>query len=143
MIAINNISQHYGSSQILWELDLQISTGSCTCIMGRNGAGKTTLLKCLMGLLRISSGEILLEGVPLHTKAAEDRAPAGLGYVPQGRRLWRSLTVDEHLKLVAVRGASWTPERIYSTFPRLAERRSNLGSHFRAASSSCSPCAAR
>ena len=122
MIAINNISQHYGSSQILWELDLQISTGSCTCIMGRNGAGKTTLLKCLMGLLPISSGEILLEGVPLHTKAAEDRAPAGIGYVPQGRDIFPLLTVEENLRIgLGVRKdkAKHLPGKIFELFPVL------------------------
>ena len=66
MIALKKVNQLYGGTQILWDLDLDIEPGSCTCIMGRNGVGKTTLLKCLMGLLPISSGEILYDGKPLH-----------------------------------------------------------------------------
>ena len=111
MIAINKISQHYNSSQILWDLDLQISAGSCTCIMGRNGVGKTTLLKCLMGLLPISSGEILLEGEPLHNRHAEARAPAGIGYVPQENlRIGLPIRKDK---------ARVLPEKIFELFPVL------------------------
>ncbi|MCJ8339104.1 MAG: urea ABC transporter ATP-binding subunit UrtE [Pseudomonadales bacterium] len=122
MIAINKVSQHYNSSQILWDLDLQISAGSCTCIMGRNGVGKTTLLKCLMGLLPISSGEILLEGEPLHNRNAEARAPAGIGYVPQGRDIFPLLSVEENLRIglpVRKDKARVLPEKIFELFPVL------------------------
>ncbi len=122
MIAINKVSQHYNSSQILWDLDLQISAGSCTCIMGRNGVGKTTLLKCLMGLLPISSGEILLEGEPLHNRHAEDRAPAGIGYVPQGRDIFPLLSVEENLRIglpIRKDKARQLPEKIFELFPVL------------------------
>lgn len=99
MIQINQLNQRYGGSQILWDLNLEIKAGSCTCIMGRNGVGKTTLLKCLMGLLPTESGEILLDGKPLHNKPAELRAPAGIGYVPQGRDIFPQLTVEENLRI--------------------------------------------
>ncbi|NQZ31287.1 MAG: urea ABC transporter ATP-binding subunit UrtE [Oceanospirillaceae bacterium] len=130
MIAINKINQLYGSSQILWDLDLQIEQGSCTCIMGRNGVGKTTLLKCLMGLLPISSGEILLEGVPMHNKLAEDRAPAGIGYVPQGRDIFPLLTVEENLRIaLPVRRdkAKQVPDKIFELFPVLHDMLARRG----------------
>ena len=68
MIAIKGLNQLYGGTQILWDLDLDVVTGQCTCIMGRNGVGKTTLLKCLMGLLPVKSGEILFDNTPIQTK---------------------------------------------------------------------------
>ncbi|MEM1162520.1 MAG: ABC transporter permease, partial [Pseudomonadota bacterium] len=92
-----------------------------------NGMGKTTLCKTIMGLEPVASGSISFNGQSLAGRAPAEIARMGIGYVPQGRRLWRSLTVDEHLKLVATPG-SWTPERVYGTFPRLAERRTNGGS---------------
>ncbi len=136
MIAINNVNQLYGGTQILWDLNLDIKAGSCTCIMGRNGVGKTTLLKCLMGLLPISDGEILLEGEALHSRSAEYRAPAGIGYVPQGRDIFPMLTVEENLRIGLpirkkrvgnVSGASpdsspnEIPEKIFELFPVLKE----------------------
>jgi urea transport system ATP-binding protein len=122
VIAINNVSQRYGGAQILWDLNLQISAGSCTCIMGRNGVGKTTLLKCLMGLLPISSGEILLEDEPLHTRQAEARAPAGIGYVPQGRDIFPLLSVEENLRIglpIRKDRAKQLPQKIFELFPVL------------------------
>ena len=98
-------------------------------VVGRNGMGKTTLCNAIMGLVRAASGSIRFAGEELIGRAPADIARLGIGYVPQGRRLWRSLTVDEHLRLVAgERRGAWTIERIYDTFPRLAERKSNAGS---------------
>ena len=98
-------------------------------MVGRNGMGKTTLCNAIMGLVRASSGSIRFAGEELIGRAPADIARLGIGYVPQGRRLWRSLTVDEHLRIVAgERRGAWTIERIYDTFPRLAERKSNAGS---------------
>jgi urea transport system ATP-binding protein len=122
MISINQLNQRYASSQILWDLDLEITQGSCTCIMGRNGVGKTTLLKCLMGLLPISGGEILLEGTALHKKPAQARAPAGIGYVPQGRDIFPLLSVEENLRIgLAIRKdkSKHLPEKIFELFPVL------------------------
>ena len=128
MIAINQVSQLYGGTRILWDLDLHIEKGSCTCIMGRNGVGKTTLLKCLMGLLPISDGEILLNGDPLHKRNAEARALAGIGYVPQGRDIFPMLTVEENLRIgLPVRkqrvpgDSGEIPEKIFELFPVLKE----------------------
>ena len=124
MIDISKVNQRYGGTQILWHLDLAIKPGSCTCIMGRNGVGKTTLLKCLMGLLPIESGEILLEGEALHTKPAQFRAPAGIGYVPQGRDIFPTLTVEENLRIglpIRKDKAKQIPEKIFELFPVLKE----------------------
>ncbi|AQQ66702.1 urea ABC transporter ATP-binding subunit UrtE [Microbulbifer agarilyticus] len=124
MIRIEKLNQKYGGTQILWDLDLNIEKGSCTCIMGRNGAGKTTLLKCLMGLLPASSGQILFDGKPIQQVAAQQRAKIGIGYVPQGRDIFPLLTVEENLQigLPARRdGLRKIPERVFELFPVLKE----------------------
>ena len=124
MIRLSNLNQHYGGTQILWDLNLDIEAGSCTCIMGRNGVGKTTLLKTLMGLLPITSGEITFNQDALHKRSAEYRASAGIGYVPQGRDIFPLLTVEENLKLglPARRDKSKKiPERVFELFPVLAD----------------------
>ncbi|WP_415888685.1 urea ABC transporter ATP-binding subunit UrtE [Neptuniibacter sp. SY11_33] len=124
MIEISKVNQRYGGTQILWDLDLDIKQGSCTCIMGRNGVGKTTLLKCLMGLLPVESGEILLDGKSLQNKPAEFRAPAGIGYVPQGRDIFPMLTVEENLRIglpIRKDNAKEIPEKIFELFPVLKE----------------------
>ncbi|QIL91308.1 urea ABC transporter ATP-binding subunit UrtE [Microbulbifer sp. SH-1] len=124
MIRIERLNQKYGGTQILWDLDLEIERGSCTCIMGRNGAGKTTLLKCLMGLLPASSGQILFEDKPIEGSAAQARAKMGIGYVPQGRDIFPLLTVEENLQigLPARRdGLRRIPERIFELFPVLKD----------------------
>ncbi|MEQ8396104.1 ABC transporter permease [Thalassobaculum sp.] len=107
-------------------VDLELGSGVLS-VVGRNGMGKTTLCNAIMGMVPVASGTIAVFGQSVVGAAPADVANLGVGYVPQGRRLWRSLTVDEHLKLVARRGGAWTPERIYATFPRLAERKTNGG----------------
>lgn len=124
MISISNLNQRYGGTQILWDLNLDIKPGSCTCIMGRNGVGKTTLLKCLMGLLPVQSGDILLNDEPMQNKPAEYRAPAGIGYVPQGRDIFPMLTVEENLRIglpIRKDKAKEVPEKIFELFPVLKE----------------------
>ena len=97
-------------------------------VVGRNGMGKTTLCKTIMGLVKASGGSVRMKGQDLLRLSPAQIARHGVGYVPQGRRLWRSLTVDEHLRMVAgARPGAWTVERIYDAFPRLAERKSNGG----------------
>jgi ABC-type branched-subunit amino acid transport system ATPase component len=88
MLSIKGLNQFYGGSHILWNVDMQVPEGSCTCLMGRNGMGKTTLLKCIMGILPATSGAIELSGTDLRTRAADDRARLGIGYVPQGREIF-------------------------------------------------------
>lgn len=124
MISIRGLNQRYGGTQILWDLDLDIEPGSCTCIMGRNGVGKTTLLKCMMGLLPVAGGEILLDDDPLHRKPAHHRARAGIGYVPQGRDIFPQLTVEENLRIglpCRQDRQRQIPDRIFELFPVLGE----------------------
>lgn len=122
MISIKNVSQLYGGTQILWDLDLEIIPGSITCIMGRNGVGKTTLMKAIMGLLPIQKGEILMQDEALHKQSAERRAYAGIGYVPQGRDIFPMLTVEENLRIgLPVRNSKQIPEKIFELFPVLKE----------------------
>ncbi len=123
---VRDLNVYYGHSHALQGVNLTLDRGVLS-VVGRNGMGKTTLCKAIMGLQPAASGEISFRGQSLIGKTPAEIARLGIGYVPQGRRLWRSLTVDEHLKLVATSGGVWTIERIYSTFPRLAERRSNNG----------------
>jgi len=124
---ITGLNVYYGASHALQGVDLHLH-GGVLSVVGRNGMGKTTLCNAIMGLVPASSGSIRFAGRELRGMAPADIARLGVGYVPQGRRLWRSLTVDEHLRLVArPSGGAWTIERIYSTFPRLAERKSNGG----------------
>jgi urea transport system ATP-binding protein len=130
MISIRNLNQKYGGTQILWDVDLEISAGSRTCIMGRNGVGKTTLLKVLMGLLPVHSGEILFQDKPIHKEIPEARPYMGIAYVPQGRDIFPLLTVEENL-LVGLPcrsdGAKTIPEKIYDLFPVLKEMKSRRG----------------
>jgi uncharacterized protein (UPF0261 family)/ABC-type branched-subunit amino acid transport system ATPase component len=124
---IRGLNVFYGASHALQGVDLTLD-GGILAVVGRNGMGKTTLCKAIMGLVPISSGSISFNGEQLVGRSASSISQMGIGYVPQGRRLWRSLTVDEHLRMVSAgRKGQWTIDRIYQTFPRLAERRSNGG----------------
>ena len=124
MIKFEKINQLYGSSQILWNLDLAIDQASCVCLMGRNGVGKTTLLKCLMGLLPIKSGEITIDRQRATKLPAENRARMGVGYVPQGRDIFPQLTVEENLRVgldCRKDGLKTIPDKIFQLFPVLKE----------------------
>ena len=122
MLTLNQVNQFYGGSHTLWDLDMTVPKGSCTCLMGRNGMGKTTLLKCIMGLLPLASGRMSFEGRDLRATSAEARARLGIGYVPQGREIFSQLTVEENLRVgLAARkdGARTVPEQVYELFPVL------------------------
>lgn len=124
MLKLEGINQYYGESHTLWDLDLNVAEGECTCLMGRNGVGKTTLLKCIMGLLPVREGVIKYQGEDLTKLSAERRAHMGIGYVPQGRQIFPLLTVEENLRigLQARRdGLKTIPEYIYEMFPVLQE----------------------
>jgi len=102
MLAIQGLNQFYSGSHILWDVDLQVPEGSCTCLMGRNGMGKTTLLKCIMGLRPVTSGAMhygLADATDLSKQPAERRARLGIAYVPQGREIFSQLTVEENLRI--------------------------------------------
>ena len=122
MLTLKHINQFYGGSHTLWDLDMTVPKGSCTCLMGRNGMGKTTLLKCIMGLLPLATGELAFDGRDLRASRAEARARLGIGYVPQGREIFSQLTAEENLRIgLAARrdGARTVPEHIYELFPVL------------------------
>ena len=126
-LRIRGLHVYYGQSHALQGVDLDLPHGVVS-VVGRNGMGKTTLCNAIMGLVPIARGSIQFEGDELAGLGPSRIAHHGVGYVPQGRRLWASLTVDEHLRLCE-RGArgGWTRERIYDAFPRLAERRASRG----------------
>ncbi len=126
-LEIRGLNVYYGASHALQGVDLTLDSGVVS-VVGRNGMGKTTLCNAIMGLVPVSSGSITFAGQQLVGLTPSRIAQLGIGYVPQGRRLWRSLTVDEHLRMVgAGRSGAWTIDRVYSTFPRLAERKTNGG----------------
>ena len=130
MLTLKNVNQFYGGSHTLWDLDMTVPKGSCTCLMGRNGMGKTTLLKCIMGLLPLASGELSFDGRDLRSVPAEARARLGIGYVPQGREIFSQLTVEENLRVgLAARkdGARTVPEQIYELFPVLKQMLNRRG----------------
>ncbi len=127
MLQIRGLNVYYGRSHALQGVDLSLEHGVLS-VVGRNGMGKTTLCKAIMGLVGASSGSVRMRGEDLVGLSPAQIARHGVGYVPQGRRLWRSLTVDEHLRMIAgIRKGPWTVERAYDAFPRLAERKTNSG----------------
>jgi len=126
-LEVRGLDVYYGHSHALQGVDLTLESGVFS-VVGRNGMGKTTLCKTIMGLLRASGGAIRLRGQDITSMSPAGIARLGVGYVPQGRRLWRSLSVDEHLRLAAgIRRGPWSVERIYDTFPRLGERKNHGG----------------
>ncbi len=136
MLRVENLSAGYGEAVVLHDVSLALDEGQTLALLGRNGTGKTTLINTLAGVTRQHAGSIMLQGRPLHPLAPHDRAGAGIGWVPQERNIFKSLTVHENLTVVARPARSvgapgttshWTPARVYEMFPRLAERKANLG----------------
>lgn len=128
ILEVDGLCAGYGTSLVLEDLSFSMSAGVVS-IVGRNGIGKSTLCKALFGLVPTSGGAIRFEGDPITGLSPERIARRGMAYVPQGRRLFPTLSVHEHLAMFArsSRGKRWTPESVYDLFPRLAERRSNGG----------------
>ncbi|TJV43119.1 MAG: ABC transporter permease [Mesorhizobium sp.] len=129
ILRIEDLQVFYGESHALQGVSLTLESGVLS-VVGRNGMGKSTLCNTIVGLKRAKSGSIRVDGREITSLEPHEIHRLGVGYIPQGRRVWPSLTVDEHLRLAAGnrRDASWTVERVYQTFPRLAERRGNGGS---------------
>ena len=132
LLRIEGLSSGYGEAVVLHDISLSVSEGETLALLGRNGTGKTTLMDTLVGVTTQHGGSISLGSVPLHRMAPHDRAAAGIGWVPQERNIFKSLTVHENLTAVAREGRhsqhrAWTHERVYELFPRLAERQDNLG----------------
>ncbi|MBV9138404.1 MAG: ABC transporter ATP-binding protein [Hyphomicrobiales bacterium] len=118
---------YYGKSHILHGVSLEVAEGKITALLGRNGAGKTTTLRSLMGLTPAREGRVTIFGVDTTRWPPYRIAASGVGYVPEGRRIFANLSVDENLKVPREHHGPWTPERIYALFPRLAERKENRG----------------
>ena len=126
MLDIRKLSGGWGPTLVVEDLSLEVATGETVAIVGRNGVGKTTLLELVVGRARRRGGSIRLGGVDLTGLPIHERAKRGLGYVPQGREVFPSLTVAEHLD-IAVRPGAWTVPRVIDLFPRLGERLSSHG----------------
>ena len=121
------LNTFYGKSHILHDVGLEVPEGKITTLLGRNGAGKTTTLRSLVGLTPPRSGRIAIFGRDTTRLPPFRIAQRGVGYVPEGRKIFPNLTVDDNLRVPFERPGPWTIERVYRTFPRLAERRQNRG----------------
>ena len=126
LLSVENLSAGYGRAVVLSDVAFRLGEGEALAVLGRNGVGKTTLLDTLVGVTRRFTGSIALAGREVGTLAPETRAGLGVGWVPQERNIFRSLTVEENMTAVAQPGP-WTVEKVYEMFPRLKERRSNFG----------------
>ena len=126
-LSLSDLSAGYGPTVIVEEVTLQLELGSCLAILGRNGVGKSTLLRTIMGMTRVHAGRVRLGEQDLADLPVSRRSRAGLGFVPQEREVFKSLTVQENLR-IAQRPGHWNLSTVCALFPRLAERRDNLGS---------------
>jgi branched-chain amino acid transport system ATP-binding protein len=132
LLRIEGLRAGYGEAVVLNDISLTLNEGETLALLGRNGTGKTTLIDTLVGVTTQHGGKMHLGGEPFHGMASHDRAVLGIGWVPQERNIFKSLTVHENLTAVAQKPRNalhraWTPERVYELFPRLAERKDNLG----------------
>jgi len=128
MLEARHVTAHYGQAQALRDVSFEVQEGELITLVGRNGAGKSTTLRCVMGLHRQMSGTVRLGGRDLSGLAAHERARAGLGYVPDDRGIYASLTVEENLLLPKQVGPTrWPLERVFKAFPVLKERRRHPG----------------
>jgi len=130
MLSVRNLAASYGPAQVLFDVGFAVNAGEVVTLLGRNGMGKTTTIHTLMGLVAATGGAASFEGRPLIGLPPYRIAQAGLGLVPEGRQVFPTLTVEENLVATAAArfgAAPWTLERVYAFFPRLAERRRNMG----------------
>jgi branched-chain amino acid transport system ATP-binding protein len=130
MLEVRGLAASYGPAQVLFDIGFSVGTGEVVTLLGRNGMGKTTTINTIMGLLPAKAGAIAFDGISLVGAPSYRIAQAGLGLVPEGRQIFPALTVEENLvATAATRGGAggWTLQRIYAFFPRLAERRRNMG----------------
>lgn len=128
MLKVENINAGYGDAQILRDVSLEVHPGEILCLFGRNGAGKTTIMKTIMGLVRTMSGTITMEGESINTLPAFAVPKRGIGYIPQGRRLFSELTVEENIEagLLVSNGGNPVKQRILEIFPPLKDRLGQL-----------------
>lgn len=126
-LQVNDLNVYYGQSHALQGVTLKVPTNGILAVVGRNGMGKTTLCNAILGIVSAAGGSISVGSKNVIGLDPYQISDLGVGYVPQGRRIWPSLSVDEHLRLAERKGGAWSRERVYSTFPRLGERRNNGG----------------
>ncbi|HXF78530.1 MAG TPA: ABC transporter ATP-binding protein [Usitatibacter sp.] len=127
VLEVKDLQAYYGKSHILHGVSLEVREGELVTLLGRNGAGKSTTIRSLMGLMKQMSGSVRMFGQDVAGWAPFKIAAAGVGYVPEGRRVFANLTVDENLRVPVERPGPWTIQRIYELFPRLADRKGNKG----------------
>jgi branched-chain amino acid transport system ATP-binding protein len=126
LLTIAQLCAGYGEAVVLSNVSLTLAEGQALALLGRNGMGKTTLVNTIVGVTRYFSGTISLDGADITSLRPDQRAHAGIGWVPQERNIFKSLTVQENLTAIA-RPGPWTVDKVYALFPRLQERRQNLG----------------
>jgi len=126
VLRLTGVAAGYGQAVVISDISLALAPGQALALLGRNGTGKTTLVNTIVGVTRRFAGSLAVDGRDVTTARPEERAAAGIGWAPQERNIFRSLTVEENLLAVA-RPGPWTPARAYRMFPRLSERRRNLG----------------
>ena len=127
VLEVKDLQAFYGKSHILHGVSLEVREGELVTLLGRNGAGKSTTIRSLMGLMKQMSGTVQMFGKNVTGWAPFRIAASGVGYVPEGRRVFANLTVDENLRVPVERPGPWTVQRIYELFPRLGERKGNKG----------------
>ncbi len=127
LLRLELLTAGYGDAVVIQDVSMALGTGRSLALLGRNGVGKTTLLNSIVGVTRHHSGRIVLDGTDITRLRPEQRAAVGVGWVPQERNIFKSLTVLQNLTAVA-RPGPWTPAKVFALFPRLEQRQSNLGS---------------
>jgi len=128
LLEVENLVAGYAGSRVLDGVTLRVHAGEAVTLLGRNGVGKTTLIETVMGMVKATSGHVYIDGQDLTGKQPHALSKAGVAIVPQGRRVFAPLTVEENLEIAVRKSGEWTVEKVYDWMPRLRERRSNLGS---------------
>lgn len=126
LLRMEGVSAGYAGAVVLQEISLSMEEGQTLALLGRNGTGKTTLINTIIGVTQQYKGSLALSGKPLRKLSPHQRAASGVGWVPQERNIFKSLTVHENLTAIE-RPGPWSPNRVYEMFPRLAERKQNMG----------------
>ena len=127
MLTCKGINTFYGPAHVLFDVDVEVAEGQMVCLIGRNGVGKSTTLKSIMGLAPVSSGSIAFQGKDISALPAFMVARSGIGYVPEDRRVFADLTVEENLEVAERGGTPWTRKSVYELFPALHEFRTRRG----------------
>jgi branched-chain amino acid transport system ATP-binding protein len=130
-LTVDGLNSHYGPAHILFDIGLAVDAGEVVALLGRNGAGKSTTFRSIVGLVEQRSGRIMFEGRDVSSKPTHEIVREGLGYVPEERRIFTDLTVDENLEVgrqpKRPNAAYWTPDKLFALFPNLAEMRNRAG----------------